>query len=353
MSVPRAVLVDVPVGPDDVSDSAIRLEERVAALRRLAPRLGLELEVVRVDDVHDARRFEGARAAWWLGRVTRNDEAERLWEALSRHGVPCFDPPDAVDEAHCLARAFPLLERAGLPQAWTRFYPLSPAEVALDEAALARLLARRLRWLWVRGKGVFFRTFYGTRKLRGVLHVARDKAELVEGATTLVLALREQDVGGLAVRELLDIAGEWVGGDAWLSREYRVFVLRGEPVMWLCHVDHGDLRRRMDPAALARAGPPPEQRAAMLDHARRAGAALRASLVSVDFALLRDGRLVCVETNPGHCSGWGSPPAFVRVHGELLRRLCGLPPLDAAGSLALARDAGLDLWGQGDVWDFV
>jgi hypothetical protein len=363
-SAPRVVLVHLGAPVDDMGDSAIALEDRVIALRRLAPALGLELLIVPAHEIvaRTPAAIEGlraARAVWWAGRMAFLPETTALWaalqEAVAGRQVALHDPPEIVDETFDLSRSYPALARAGVPQPATRFYPLDPT--GLDDAALARAVARSLRWVLRVGRGRFVRTYYGTRKLfYGALNIARSKRELVEVATACVSSLRaSQAIGGLAVRELLEIDSfQDSTGHFSVTREFRVFVLQGEPVLWMYHTSVADLRRRLSPEDQQRLGPlAGAQRDAVLAHARAAGRALRASLFAIDFAVVRGGGIVCLEVNPGHCSGWGTSAAFVRVHGELLRRLAGLPSLSREESLALARAQKVDLGGLGELFDFV
>jgi hypothetical protein len=337
-SAPRVVLVHLGAPVDDMGDSAIALEDRVIALRRLAPALGLELLIVPAHEIvaRTPAAIEGlraARAVWWAGRMAFLPETTALWaalqEAVAGRQVALHDPPEIVDETFDLSRSYPALARAGVPQPATRFYPLDPT--GLDDAALARAVARSLRWVLRVGRGRFVRTYYGTRKLfYGALNIARSKRELVEVATACVSSLRaSQAIGGLAVRELLEIDSfQDSTGHFSVTREFRVFVLQGEPVLWMYHTSVADLRRRLSPEDQQR-------------------------LFAIDFAVVRGGGIVCLEVNPGHCSGWGTSAAFVRVHGELLRRLAGLPSLSREESLALARAQKVDLGGLGELFDFV
>lgn len=356
---PRLVLVCIPTPDDDVSDVSIRQEERLLVFRRLGERLGLDLVLLALPELLAAgagslaERFSGARAAWWFGRIARLGEIPALVSALAASlppGTPIVDDPDDVDAAGNLVRSYPRLMKAGVPQARTRFVPLSPAEWALPEAELEPLLAKRLAAIPVGPGGVFFRTYLGTRKINPGLNRAESREELVSLARDLVVSLRVREpILGLAVREVLPIAYLWDDGRrVCVNREFRVFLVDGEPAFLALGRPVHELRGRVPDAWLARvAGLEPGTRERLLELARRVGKAFRARLVAADFAVLESGEPVLIETNEGYCSGWTHPAACVAVFGQLLRRLAGLPPLSPDEAAALAREAGLDLWGLG------
>ena len=369
----EAALTLVYLGPaeDNLGDSAIRLDRRTDSLVRLGPAMGLELRLVKAEELPGfgeaeksaspaslRERFEGSAAVWWFGRSSTLAETTRLHEAakalLAELGlaIPVYEYPELVEESNSLALSYPKLARAGLPQAATRFYPMSPRECEGDEAAIEAMVRRKLRWSWLRGDH-FFRTYYGTLKIHAGLNMAHSKAELIAGATRLIKTLRErQDIGGLAVRELLPIASLWDKTENTpLSREYRIFVSHGTPIWWSCDYQLETLRPKLDEDDLARLGGiSEEQRETMIRLAGEAGRALDSRLLCVDFAVLEDGSVSLVEVNPGYCSGWPHDAAFLFLYGRFLRRLAGLPDRSTAEWRAVAVDCELDLWGEGVVW---
>src|SRR5262249_26222432 len=196
-------------------------------------------------------------------------------------------------------------------------------------------------------QGVFFRTFYGTRKIHPGLNLAPELDDLISGATALVVALRDtKAIGGIAGRGLLQNAEpRGARGRNSFFRELRVFLVWGEPVFWALKGDHSRSRKLPEGFLASLARLDATDHAQLLELSRRVGKTLRAKFVVADFAVLKDGSLSLVETNEGHCSGWPSELAFAAVHAQVLRRAAGLPLLDRSGVLGVAKKTNLETFG--------
>lgn len=344
--------------------------ERLAELRRLAPLLGFELDVLGKQALLDqepgaldvAERLRWARSLWWGGRIAFQRETEPPWQHLLAHcraarATPAlYEAPDVVEESFNLSLSQPRLAAAGVRQPRTVFVPLEPETAALRGQELETALAERLAAVELFEHGFFVRTYYGTRKFNHMMNFAHSPEALVSRSVSLVEELATyQEIGGLALREPLQIAlFTNQHGSVLLGREFRVFIAHGQPLMWSMDVDLPRVRDKFSPAELSAGGArTEEQHATLLEVSRQLGAAISSRFVVADFAILESGELRLVEVNPGQSSGWAHPAAYVGVYGRFFRRLAGLPDLDPAGCAALCEEAGIDLWGRGELWDFL
>jgi len=369
MDAPLVVVVDRPPFAEDPSDAAADLRGRAEKLAALGPAVGVEVVVVPEGRLGTDAALEPAlrraSAVFWVSRLAFVEATTALVVAIrarlaaaGRADVPVLDDPDAADEAFDLSRFYPLLEAAGVPQAGTRFLPVSVDEAKLDEEPLRALLAERIAAanLEFPEDGVFYRTHFGTLKIASGLNGAFSAEELAEGGARLVTRLRTgQSIGGIAVREMLPIPVRWLKkGRAVVRREVRVFCVFGAPVAWALCGSHADYRVEKIPLeTLAEVvGMTPALAQEVRAVSLRAASALRARFLVIDVTILSDGRVVVLETNPGFGCHWYHPAVFVAAYAAMLRRAAGLAPLSGeARDEALSR-LGVEVAGRGAVYGF-
>ncbi|MDC3378901.1 ATP-grasp domain-containing protein [Planctomycetota bacterium] len=347
-----------------VSLGSVRLEQRLHELVALAPALDLELDVLSSDALGTPGAHAALRQAdgvWWTGGMAFLPTMEPMWTRLRsdlaavQRDVPAIEAPQVVEEVDNLGIYFPMLAAAGIDQPATQLLPLSPDQERLPESDLRAHLDPRVANVEFPAEGLFFRTYYGTRKQLFALNVATDSAELAEGLTDMIVALRDvqgQSIGGLALRELVPIERvRDLASGREIAREFRMFVVCGVPVYWNLHCDLAQLSQWVEPETLTRAGSPTSaQVEQMVALSRQVADLVRSRFFTVDFVLRPDGQPVLIELNAGYCAGWGPRIAYVAVFGQLLRRLVGLPLLEPDAVLRLGAEADLVDWSPGGVW---
>jgi len=332
-----------------------------------AEALGIELHLLSLKEwqekPEDASEvlsiLKKARAIWWFGALMYYPKMQNVWERLHSQlsALECkpliFERPDHIEEAFSLQLSYPLIEALGIRQAKTQFFPLSfcPKQ-QVDYVLESELQALFESLELVEGERVFFRSFHGTQKLSAYLQSARSKDELVEGCVEQIQAMeKEHRITGFAVREWLPVGYHFDDLRGYkLKLEFRIFVLFGEPVMWVWNPCL--LEEVKDDLSRGHIGPQlsPEQVHEMSSIARKMGSTFRSQFFVVDFAILENGELAVIETNPGAFAGLNHPAAYVGVYAQLLRVLAGLEPCRIE---ELRERLSPEEWGRGIVFDWL
>lgn len=357
---------------DNSSQSAVNLVERAHFLPKLAQELAIETTVFHAQELLSGTApalvsalLSRCQRAWRFGRSMPQAQLVALEELLNRdYALSCFDSAEAIEQCNNLTKSYARLKDLGLSQADTQFVSLSEDELQLSEAALTKRLRARLPTK-LPEQGVFLRSFYSSRKGMPYLNFASTAQDLLKRCVDNALFFREHesDVGGFAIRELCEIESIWESSQRYcIAREFRVFVLDGEPIFWVCHSPLEELRYKVSASDLEKLAPPVEEPieelaeeplGEVLRQARLAAGALDARFLTVDFAYLKTGRWLLVETNPGYCAGWNHRAALVGVYAQVLQRLADRDWLDREQLLTLCQRLGIELWGRTAVFDFV
>lgn len=354
-------LIDLTIDDQPDPEDRAGFQERRAKIEEFAPRLGLEVRFYGCKELEAAGdSLRACQALWLFGRIPEPREDWRAWETIQKLKLPesvhVFENPDAVHECFNLKRSYSIAQRLGVPQAESRFIDL-PEEPLIHADWWKRLtLWWRLLTVRVPDEGVFIRSYYGTPKVTAYACFVKSKHELLERAHTMIETLRGRHVlGGLAVRDLLPIAISWDKGQRHpLSREYRVFIGFGKPLFWSIDVNLDEMSLFHSQAEIEQmASLSPEELSEILRLSEQLGQAFQSCLLVADFAVLGDGSLALVETNPGMMCGWAHRATFLGVYAQLFRKMLGLPSLTEAELIKLAEDCNISLWGRGRLFDFV
>jgi hypothetical protein len=318
--------------------------------------LNLTLEIVGSKIIRDV--LDGVDAIWWSGHVLFQDELDAMWTRLQRHlhglsyAGKIYESPETIEESFSLERHHFRLMDADIPQAETSFVPLrfDPAAFGIDE--VASRLREMLEDVEFGDERLFFRSYYGAQGLSSYMNAARTPEELLEGCTVLFEQLRErQKIGGLAFRKWLPISRfvDDLLGDAY-RREYRVFIVNGEPMMWVWHGGEAVLQRikkRVERGQLGELAPTDDQIEQMKKWGALAGKSLRSRLIAVDFAILEDESIALIDVNPGYCADWAHEAAYAVVYAQWLRFLTGQSFIDPT---TLYEALDISPWGEGVVF---
>lgn len=282
-------------------------------------------------------------AIWWFGHLVFHEELSQLWDTLQNYlcdfnlTIPIFDTPKNIESIFNLAIYYPKFLQK-VPQAQTTFIH---TQGKVTQQQLRDLLSK----ISIGKNGVFFRTFYGTQKISPYMNMAFSSEDLLRGCDHMITALEKtQDIGGIAIREMLPISIKYddLLGSKW-RLEYRIFIVDKQPVLWIWNGDIESEKRRIKCSQLQEISL--KQAPVVFEYAKIIGHNLDARLIVADFALLENDSIVLLEINPGYCAGWQHNIAF-SVYKKLLSNMAGL-------SLSI-EDCSDDLeqWGKNCVWGF-
>ncbi|MDF1662406.1 MAG: ATP-grasp domain-containing protein [Planctomycetota bacterium] len=363
---PRIALVHFDPGEENFSQSAINLVDRVQFLPHLARELDMESVSISASEVleGDAASQEKLRTLlcgcavifWRYGRTALSADLLALEKTIQELcGGRFFDSAEAIDESFNLSKFYPLFEKAGLPQASTTLVPLNSELCFRDKNHFVKEVKKRLPWRLPKS-GVFLRTFYSTRKGFPGMNYAMSKAELLDRCWNQLEHFRDQniDIGGFAIREFLNLQACWDEKQRYsIPREFRIFVLDGQPIFWVYHLPLEELRYQLKAPDWDILGTPSAaQLQLMREYATRGAAVLKTRFLTIDFALLETGELTVVEANPAYCAGWNHRGALVGLYAQVFQRLVGRPLFSRDRLYELAERLDVDFWKEDEVFGF-
>ena len=345
---------------DNYSDSALSLLERRDFLPKVATELGIETVTVSSTEIFVPNPLletclSSLDHCWWFGCVTslqRSLEIAKAFNDRVQGQVPLFESPELVEQVHSLGLFYPILKKHSVPQAETLIIPLQDGDETKDRKDFMTAMKKRLPWR-IDKKGVFVRTFYGTRKINPGVNIAKTKDEVLEILWGFMEHFRGRPIGGFGIRELKNIQYVWDNNQNFcIPREFRVFVLNGEPIYWIGHIPLESMRFKVNEDDLNKIAPDSSSLQLMHELAKKCGEILDSRFFVVDFAILEDGELLLVEVNPAYCAGWAHRTSLVCVFGQLLRYLVGMPLATPGESLDLCERLGISIWGLNKVCGF-
>ncbi len=334
------------------------VRRRHAWWHALATREGLPIELVDAADVRSGDvDLADARVAWIDLPMLPRARYRTLWETLARRAPAALvrDTPDEVAEVLGLDCIEPRLRSAGVATPRTALVPLDAATATAIErpADVRRLLTERIyEALFAAGldphHGLYVRGYYSSAKSSNPeLWFARSQDDIEATVCELVRHLRASlEVGGLALRELLDLQRvrlpPWAegGSEITVPFEFRLTVIAGRCVGASYHGPYEVLaehqRAALDDAL--------RDHAALLDRLDGvARAVLRAGFPAnyvADVAFTTDGSPVVLELNPLYAAGYNVPAAHAWVVASLATELV------ACAGHARPREAERRAWAE-------
>jgi len=257
----------------------------ISASTRAAVAVGFELvslpvHLAHVDEVEPALAELAPRRpavpAVWVGTIPDEALYRAVDTALRARGVHLLNDPEAHLDVFEFDRAYPRL---------ADLTARTVTVTAVDQVAAA---------LTVTGLPAFLKGALLSRKHSGWSACVATTLADAEALAAGLLRRRYLSRGRVLVRELLPLRRLHVpASDFPVGREYRVFLLAGQP---LAHGYYWPFRG--DWSRLA-----PADEAAMLALAATAARRLATPLVSVDLGQLDDGRWVVIEVGDPQFSG--------------------------------------------------
>ncbi|BBM85916.1 ATP-grasp domain-containing protein [Candidatus Uabimicrobium amorphum] len=366
----KITLVHLRPNSENLSYTAIKLTSRMGVLKRLAVFCEFSIVEFTSDEILQSpvgslHLMKGSQAVWWFGCMSFAEETQSLYNAIKKHlqslgmeDIPIYDSPQHIKAVFNLHHSYSRLKRIGIPQPRTEFFSLTAAEEKFSEEQLRELFRECLDMPFPQ---TFMRTYYGTEKIHPGRNVAYTKKELCLGAARLVynLGQQHQDIGGLALRELVDV--QCIHDKAkrnFFNREFRVFIVNNKPAMWFCDVPLDRARKLLPNEKLWELGAlTPEQHRDLYGFSAQIGKTFSLRLIVADFVILKNGGVMLLETNPGHCSGWPHFAAHVGVYARFIRQILQLPDFDRQQMIDITTKVYRDLhneelWGLDTLYGF-
>lgn len=264
--------------------------------------MSLPPALLRPEEVAEALADVPARPApepaIWIGTIPDESVYRAVFSALAQRNVHLLNDPEAHLEIFEFDRAYPKI--ADLTARSRVITDLAQIDDAIRDLGLP----------------VFIKGSLLSRKHSGWRACVADTADDLRRLAASLLRQRYLSRGRAVVRELLPLRRFTVpASDFPVGREFRVFLLRGEP---LAHGYYWPYTG--DWAALS-----PAEEAAVLDLARRAARRFAAPLVALDVGQLEDMSWRVIETGDPQFSGL----SFIdprTLWQNLAARLSGTPP---------------------------
>ncbi|MBL9101861.1 MAG: ATP-grasp domain-containing protein [Myxococcales bacterium] len=263
--------------------------------------ISLPPALLRPEEVAEALADVPARPApepaVWIGTIPDESVYRAVFHALAQRNVHLLNDPEAHLEIFEFDRAYPKI--ADLTARSRVITDLAQIDDAIRDLGLP----------------VFIKGSLLSRKHSGWRACVADTADDLRRLAASLLRQRYLSRGRAVIRELLPLRRFTVpAGDFPVGREFRVFLLRGEP---LAHGYYWPYTG--DWAALS-----PAEETAVLDLARRAARRFAAPLVALDIGQLEDMSWRVIETGDPQFSGLSfiDPRTLWR---NLAARLSGTP----------------------------
>ena len=360
------ILLRVPLGltasaPLELQE---RFKKRERVVEQLVDYLGVSIITVPEERLMDPACFQNLcahpdniKALWWGGRSAFLPETTVLYSnlcaRLSASGLPSnivHEHPNFIEESFNQRLYYSLIEQVGVPQPQTTFVELPELDDQNEAQDIRDLLEQKIAQGDAFDEPCFLRTFYGTRKVHPGLNFTFSRESLINKAVDLIYNLQlTQPVGGLAIREALDI--QTIRQEDNLFCEFRVFAVDKKPLMWFVDSQMEKSRAFFEQAHIPFLNQ--EQVARIGDYAARIASVLQSRFLCLDFAVLSDQSIVLLEVNPGHSSGWVHDMALVGVYGQLFRKLAGLDFMTTETCVSVVSELGIDPWGYKICYDFL
>ncbi|MFT5355096.1 MAG: hypothetical protein ACI9KE_002312 [Polyangiales bacterium] len=227
---------------------------------------------------NDTAQILAAYRGWMLTVA----QYESLYAALFEEGIELINSPEAYAHCHLLPESFDIIREHTPHSVWI---PMTPGALRIDEVVAAAAEFG--------DAPVIIKDYVKSRKHEWdeacFVPKASDQEQLREVVTTFVERQETSLVGGVVVREFIEL--ERVGTHAQsgmpLTREHRVFVLDGEPIANAPYWDGADYADGVAP----------------LDGFTEVMKSVRSRLFTMDLALGTDGVWRIIELGDGQVAG--------------------------------------------------
>lgn len=249
------------------------------------------------------------------GPLYRMDGYREIEQEVAKMGVPCLDTAGNVASVADLSMYYPALHRRKIPQPRTVLVPITPEDLARSDSKefYREIIGKRIELLLAQGKmhptrtkPVFYRTFFSSALGSNVwMYRAESVVDLVNSSYEIIYDRKgRQDIGGLAVRDFLDLQSVYPAPMRDLYREYRIFVVGGVPVWYtyyygLSHVDtkgekFEEFKKAVALSSAARRG--------LKALAEKVAAVVPSHFFTIDVAYVKK-KPVVIDLGPGHSAG--------------------------------------------------
>jgi len=305
---------------------AAQLETRHEMIPRIGWMMDVGVRFVSVEQLLHQRGREGYALASEIiehsdivlidGPLYRMSVYQSIEKEVTKMGAPCLDIAANVAHVADMSSYHLALHKQKIPQPRTVLVPLTPEDLAQSDSKefYRNVVGRRMELLLAKGrvhptrtKPVFYRTFFSSAVGSNVwMYRAESIVDLAKSSYEVIYDRKgRQDIGGLAVREFLELQSVYPAPMRDLYREYRIFVIGGVPVWYtyyygLNHVDtKGEKFEDFKKAVVLKAA----TRRSLKNLARKVAGVVPSHFFVIDVAYTKKKKPVVIDLGPGHCAG--------------------------------------------------
>ena len=317
------------------------LRTRIEILPDIARALGAQVETVSVERLLGLQGDEGVKYA--RDRIAKADVAivdgpcyrlamyKRIENEIAALDVPCFDTYQNVKRVSDMSLYLPTISEERIPHPGSVLIPFTSEDIERSDSKdfYKRALGGRIEMLLERGgihptktQPAFYRTFFNSAVGSNVWrYKAESVVDLINSSYEVVYDKKGyEDVGGLAVREFLELEKVYPLPMHDVFKEYRIFVIGGQPIWYSFY--HGLSKIDTKSPAFEEL----KEKATLGAHgikrlkniARKVAAAIPSHFFVIDVAFTVEGKLVVIDLGPGYSAGMAFKIDQVPVLAALL-----------------------------------
>ena len=337
------------------------LRTRIEILPRIAGVLGAQVTAVSVEQLLGRDGDEGVERA--KEAVAQGDIAivdgptyqmalyKRIEEEIEGLGVPCFDSHEHVGLVSDMSQYLPILSEHRIPHPGSVLVPFTEDDLERSDSKefYKKTLGKRIDMLLAKGgihptktHPAFYRTFFSSAIGSNIWRYrAESVTDLINSSYEVVYDKKgNEDVGGLAVREFLDLEKGYSLPMHDVFKEYRIFVVGGRPIWYSFYygLSKIDTKSAAFEELKAKATLKARDISRLKNIAEKVAAVIPSHFFVIDVAFTKEGKLVVIDLGSGYSAGMAFKVDQVPVLSALLhyaiyiagdpKRLTKKPELD-------------------------
>ncbi|MBW2986718.1 ATP-grasp domain-containing protein [Candidatus Woesearchaeota archaeon] len=316
----------------------------VQDLEKTAEYLGHQIDSIPSAQLLDGtQRLTNQDIVLIYGSIITNARYSEIAQAVQNQGLTVFDKTENMQQVHSMEKYYDILREQGIPTPKTAIIPL-PAEIVkyaktgdvmsfilgLEDVLTAKLPEELTP---SKENRIFLKTDKRSSKIKLNRNFAKDMCALQSKAYYMIRDSR-QDVGSLVIREDAKLQLAYIGKSDGVKRkrkrEYRFFVIGGEPICWSFYNEINNPRQE----TIEKCKLQPDELEQMKNILNKITPAIKSHFYVADFGVKENGDSTIIELNPGYASGIAYD-CFPVVHSALFsylslvkkdpKMLCNIP----------------------------